>query len=92
MSPPTESAASIPLTASIRNCTAAPAAWPPGTMSEMALPASWAVTTGNHGLGAQGDALEGERAGEVGALGDEGGDEPEQIERARVRATSGTRR
>ena len=50
MSPPTVSVASIPLSPSIRNCTAAPGAWPPGTMSEMALPASWAVTTGNQAL------------------------------------------
>ena len=50
VSPPTASVASIPLTASIRNCTAAPAAAPPGTISEMALPASWAVITENHAL------------------------------------------
>ncbi len=50
MRPPTASVASMPLTASIRNCTAAPAAAPPGTMREMELPASWAVTTENHAL------------------------------------------
>ena len=48
--PPTASLASIPLTASMRNCTAAPAAAPPGTISEMALPANWAVITENHAL------------------------------------------
>ncbi len=48
--PPTASVASMPLTASIRNCTAAPAAAPPGTMREMALPASWAVITANQAL------------------------------------------
>ena len=41
---------SIPLAASIRNCTAAPTAAPPGTMRVIALPASWDVTTGNHSL------------------------------------------
>ena len=40
----------MPLTASMRNCTAAPAAAPPGTMREMALPASWAVMTENQAL------------------------------------------
>ncbi len=40
----------MPLTASIRNWVAAPAAAPPGTMSEMALPASWAVITENQAL------------------------------------------
>ena len=48
--PPTVSLVSIPLRSSIRNCTAAPAAWPPGTMSEIALPASCAVITENQAL------------------------------------------
>ncbi len=50
VSPPTASVASMPLVASMRNWAAAPAAAPPGTMSEMALPASWAVITENHAL------------------------------------------
>ena len=41
---------SRPLVASIRNCTAAPTAAPPGTMRVIALPASWDVMTGNHAL------------------------------------------
>ena len=40
----------MPLTASIRNCTAAPTAAPPGMMRVTALPASWEVMTGNHAL------------------------------------------
>ena len=50
VSPPTASVASMPLVASIRNWVAAPAAAPPGTISEMALPASWAVMTENQAL------------------------------------------
>ena len=41
---------SIPLVASIRNCTAAPTAAPPGMMRVIALPASVEVMTGNHAL------------------------------------------
>ena len=41
---------SRPLAASIRNCTAAPTAAPPGTIKVIALPASWEVMTGNHAL------------------------------------------
>jgi hypothetical protein len=37
----------MPLTASMRNCTAAPTAAPPGMIRVIALPASWDVTTGN---------------------------------------------
>jgi hypothetical protein len=48
--PLTDSVASIPAVPSIRNWTAAPAAAPPGTMSEMALPDSWAVITANQAL------------------------------------------
>ena len=48
--PPTASVGSMPLTASIRNWAAAPAAAPPGTINEMALPASWAVITENQAL------------------------------------------
>ena len=40
----------MPLTASMRNWTAAPAAAPPGTIREMAFPESWAVITENHAL------------------------------------------
>ena len=40
----------MPAVPSIRNWTAAPAAAPPGTISEMALPASWAVMTANQAL------------------------------------------
>ncbi len=40
----------MPLTASIRNCVAAPTAAPPGMMRLIALPASVDVITGNHGL------------------------------------------
>ena len=50
VSPATASVASIPLEASIRNWVAAPAAAPPGTIREMALPASWAVITENQAL------------------------------------------
>ena len=49
-SPPTVEFVSRPLVASIRNCTAAPTAAPPGTMRVIALPASWDVMTGNHAL------------------------------------------
>jgi len=38
----------MPLAASIRNCTAAPTAAPPGMMRVIALPASVEVMTGNH--------------------------------------------
>jgi hypothetical protein len=48
--PPTVELVSRPLAASIRNCTAAPTAAPPGTIRVMALPASWDVTTGNQPL------------------------------------------
>ena len=40
----------MPLVASIRNCTAAPTAAPPGMIRVIALPASVDVITGNHGL------------------------------------------
>ena len=50
VSPLTDSVASMPAVPSIRNWTAAPAAAPPGTMREMALPASWAVITANQAL------------------------------------------
>ena len=50
VSPPTASVGSIPVAASIRNWVAAPAAAPPGTINEMALPASWAVITENQAL------------------------------------------
>ena len=48
--PLTASVGSMPAVPSIRNCTAAPAAAPPGTTSEMALPASCAVMTENQAL------------------------------------------
>ena len=50
MSPPTVSALLPSLRASIRNCTAAPAAAPPGMMRLIEFPASWDVTTENHPL------------------------------------------
>ena len=50
VSPLTDSVGSIPAVLSMRNWTAAPAAAPPGTVSEMALPASCAVMTANHAL------------------------------------------
>ena len=50
VSPPTAVAGSLPEAASMRNCVAAPAAWPPGTTSEMALPASCEVATENQAL------------------------------------------
>ena len=40
----------MPAWRSMSNCMAPPAAAPPGTMRLNALPASWAVATGNHGL------------------------------------------
>ena len=40
----------IPAWRSMSNCMAPPAAAPPGTMRLTALPASWAVATGNQGL------------------------------------------
>ena len=49
-SPPTVEPVSLPLIASIRNCTAAPTAAPPGMIRVIALPASWDVTTGNQAL------------------------------------------
>jgi hypothetical protein len=48
--PPTVELVSIPAVASIRNCTAAPMAAPPGMMRVIALPDSWDVMTGNHAL------------------------------------------
>ncbi len=48
--PPTVELMSCPLVASIRNCSAAPGAAPPGMMRLIALPASWDVMTGNHAL------------------------------------------
>jgi len=41
---------SLPLVASIRNCTAAPTGAPPGMIRLIALPASWDVMTGNQAL------------------------------------------
>ena len=78
--PPTASPASMPLVASIRNCTAAPAAAPPGMIRLMELPASWAVTTGNQALVRRRDPLEREGAGEVGRLGDHGGSQPDEVD------------
>ena len=40
----------MPAWRSMSNCMAPPAAAPPGTMRLKALPASWAVATGNQGL------------------------------------------
>ena len=48
--PLTDSVGSMPAVPSIRNWTAAPAAAPPGTTSEMAFPASCAVITANQAL------------------------------------------
>jgi len=48
--PPTAELVSIPLVASIRNCTAAPTAAPPGMIRVIALPASCDVITPNHAL------------------------------------------
>ena len=48
--PPTVEVVSCPLTASIRNWTAAPMAAPPGMISVTALPASSDVMTGNQAL------------------------------------------
>ena len=78
--PPTAVSASIPAVSSMRNWTAAPAAAPPGTMREMALPASSEVTTENHGEVRNGEALQRERAREVGHLGPEGHHEPDEVQ------------
>src|SRR6266516_4583549 len=47
-SPPTAEVVSIPLAVSMRNCTAAPAAAPPGVIRVTAAPTNWEVMTGNH--------------------------------------------
>ena len=71
VSPPTASPASMPLVANIRNCTAAPAAAPPGMIRLMALPGQLGRDHWEPGLGPQRDPLEREGAGEVGRLGDQ---------------------
>ena len=48
--PPAALSASIPAVASIRNCTAAPAASPPGSTLVTAFPVNPAATTANHFL------------------------------------------
>ncbi len=48
VSPPTASSGVMPVADSIRYCTAAPAAAPPGTTRVTAFPDNWAVTTGPH--------------------------------------------
>ena len=79
--PPTASVGSMPLTASIRNWAAAPAAAPPGTIKRDGVAGQLGGDHREPGLGAQGDALEREGADEVGPLGHQRGDEPEQVER-----------
>ena len=90
--PPTASVASIPLTASIRNWVAAPAAAPPGTISEMALPANWAVITENHALVRRAMRWREKVHTKWIALGHQGRDEPEQVEGDQLGPGRGTRR
>ena len=78
--PPTVVPVSCPLTANIRNCTAAPTAAPPGMIKLTALLASWDVTTGNQALVLKGQALQPERAGEVTDLEEDGQGEPDGLE------------
>ena len=82
--PPTASVASIPLTASIRNCTAAPAAAPPGTMREIELPASWAVITGNQALVRRAMRWREKVQAKWAHLGHHGRDEPQQVQRGQL--------
>ena len=85
VSPPTAVAGSLPEAASMRNCVAAPAAWPPGTTKRDGVARQLRGGHREPGLGAQGEALQGDGAGEVGHLGHQGHEEPEQVQRLELR-------